>query len=534
MSGLIIDNFAGGGGASTGIEQALGRPVDYAINHDAEALAMHAANHPETVHLQEDVFKVSPRKLCAGRPVGLAWFSPDCRHFSKAKGGKPVSKKIRGLAWVAVRWAKEARPDVIVLENVEEFVTWGPLIETEEPTLGPFPTYAEWLRVRGFDHKKRGRKNRPPRGRERYLAERDAHNAERREQRRMVPDPARRGETFRRFVGNLRGLGYAVEWRELVAADYGAPTTRKRFFLIARCDGKPIVWPEPTHARNPGSGDLFDAGRQRWRSAAECIDWSLPCPSIFGRRRPLAENTLRRIAAGLRRFVIEAKRPFVVPTDWGSVAPVLTECANASSPRAWSAQEPLRTACAQVKGGHFALVSAFLAKHYGDNGQRPGSGLDEPTGAVTAVDHHSLVAATLVTTGYSEREGQAPRALDPRMPLGTAVGTGKHALASAFLVKYYGNERDGCDLRDPMDTITSRDRLGLVTIQGTDYRIVDIGLRMLTPRELARAMGFPESYVLTGTKTSQVARIGNSVCPPLAAAIVRANCPELRRAEVAA
>lgn len=438
---LIVDNFAGGGGASCGIELALGRHVDIAINHDPEAVAMHTLNHPQTEHHCESVWDIDPLAVTQGRPVGLAWFSPDCKHFSKAKGGKPRDKRIRGLAWVAVRWAALVRPRVIILENVEEFQTWGPLLADGTPC------------------------------------------------------PARRGDTFRAFVRQLNDQGYAVEWRELRACDYGAPTTRKRLFLIARCDGRPIVWPAPTHGA-PGSTGVKSRALKPWRTAAECIDWAIPTPSIFERDRPLAEATMRRIARGVQRYVIEAKRPFVVETPAGKVAPVMTEIANASSPRCMPAGEPMRTICAETKGGHFALVTAFLAKHFGGNYTGPGAPLTEPMHTVTTQDHHALVCA--------------------------------------FLTKYYGNDRDGVDVRGPLHTIPSVDRFGLVTVEQQQYRIADIGMRMLEPRELYRAQGFPESYqiapVINGKplpKRAQVRMCGNSVSPPLAAALARANVPEL-------
>lgn len=531
MRELLVDNFAGGGGASLGIEMATGRAVDIAINHNAEAIAMHAANHPHTVHLQEDVWKVDPVQACAGRPVGLAWFSPDCTHFSKAKGGKPRSKKIRGLAWVVIRWAKSVKPRIICLENVEEFKTWGPLSD--------------------------GR-----------------------------PCPRRKGQTFTRWVNRLRRLGYKVEWRELVAADYGAPTTRKRLFLIARCDGQPIVWPEPTHAKDPGA-QLHTMHLAKWRSAAECIDFSLPCPSIFERKKPLATATEKRIAQGIRRFVLESAQPFLVeyhsakrpgddrvrslgeplPTQtvenrFAVAAPMVVGIDNQSSGEAavWSGEEPARTITAEnrfavaapvlvqtgygeregqapraldlgkplgtaVASGKHALAAAFLAKHYGGV---VGQEVERPLGTVTAVDHHSLVA-THLTKFYGQGNGAPVEA-----PMPTVMGQHNHlGEVRAFLTKYYGTG-GGQDCGEPMATVTSKDRMGLVMVQGEAWQIVDIGLRMLQPRELARAQGFPDSYVLTGSKTSQVARIGNSVCPPLAAAIVRANYRERMAAEVAA
>lgn len=438
---LIVDNFAGGGGVSCGIELALGRHVDIAINHDPEAVAMHTLNHPQTEHHCESVWDIDPLAVTQGRPVGLAWFSPDCKHFSKAKGGKPRDKRIRGLAWVAVRWAALVRPRVIILENVQEFQTWGPLLADGTPC------------------------------------------------------PARRGDTFRAFVHQLQEQGYAVEWRELRACDYGAPTTRKRLFLIARCDGKPIVWPAQTHGA-PGSTGVKSRALKPWRTAAECIDWAIPTPSIFERDRPLAEATMRRIARGVQRYVIEAKRPFVVETPAGKVAPVMTEIANASSPRCMPAGEPMRTICAETKGGHFALVTAFLAKHFGGNYTGPGAPLTEPMHTVTTQDHHALVYA--------------------------------------FLTKYYGEGGQDQHISDPLHTIPTVDRFGLVTVEQQQYRIADIGMRMLEPRELYRAQGFPESYqiapVINGKplpKRAQVRMCGNSVSPPLAAALARANVPEL-------
>lgn len=436
MRELIVDNFAGGGGASTGIEIAVGRPIDFAINHDPEAISMHRANHPQTQHLITSVHNVNPTRLAAGRPVGLGWFSPDCTFHSKARGGKPfrdrdVARRRRGLAGIIPRWAATAAaPRVICLENVEEFSDWGPLL----------------------------------------------------------PDgkicPRRRGQLFRKWHRQLENLGYRIDMRELRACDYGAPTTRKRLFIVMRRDGGEIVFPEASH----GPWD----GADPYRTAAECIDWSVPCPSIFTRDRPLAEATMKRIARGMMRYVINARDPFTVPQG----APFITEHANASNQRNMPAGEPLRTICANVKGGHFALVTAFLAKHYGGNYDGPGSRLSDPMGTITTVDHHALV--------------------------------------QAFLVKFYGNEKDGCDLNSPMHTITTKDRFGLVMVQGEPHRIVDIGMRMLTPRELYRAQGFPDGYVIERgvdengqpielTKTAQVRMCGNSVSPKAAEALVRAN-----------
>lgn len=452
---LVVDNFAGGGGASTGIERAIGRPVDIAINHDPEAVAMHQANHPQTLHLCESVWDVNPCEVCAGRPVGLAWFSPDCKHFSKAKGGKPVEKKIRGLAWVAVRWAATVQPRVICLENVEEFITWGPLTQDGRPC------------------------------------------------------PRNRGREFRAFVNALHRLGYAVEWRELRACDYGAPTSRKRLFLVARRDGQPIVWPEPTHG----------PGRKPYRTAAECIDWSIPCPSIFERERPLADATLRRVAAGIQRYVIDAAEPFIVR---------LGHTGHGDAGKVRSVREPLSTVTSKAE--HLLVAPTLVQTGYGErDGQAPRvPGLDKPLGTIVAGGaKHALVAAFLAKH-YGGVVGQ-----DLRRPIGTVTATDHHSLVAAFLIKFYGcgGQWAACD--EPMHTLPTRDRMGLVTVAGEQYRIVDIGLRMLQPRELARAQGFGEDYLLEAPhlgrplpKHAQVRMIGNSVCPPLAEALVRANYTE--------
>jgi len=453
---ITVDLFAGGGGASTGIEQALGRPVDVAINHDPQAVSLHEANHPQTHHFVSDVFEVDPAAVTGGRPVGLLWASPDCKHFSKAKGGKPVSKKIRSLAWVVVKWARLVHPRVICLENVEEFQTWGPLAADGRPC------------------------------------------------------PARRGITFRRWVRQLELEGYAVQWRELRACDYGAPTTRRRLFLVARRDGRPIVWPAPTHG----------PGRRPYRTAAECIDWSIPCPSIFERPRPLAEATLRRVAEGIRRFVIEAADPFIVPLRGTS----------SSHKSAHSIHYPLST----ITGGgtHHALVAPTLVQMgYGEReGQAPRvPGLHKPLGTVVAGGGKFALVAAFLAKHYTGVVGS-----DLRAPIGTITATDHHSLVQAFLVKFYGQggQWAGCD--EPMHTIPTRDRMGLVTVAGERYRIADIGLRMLQPRELYRAQGFPEAYVIDRgadgrhlPKDAQVRMCGNSVSPPVAGALVRANVAEL-------
>ena len=395
---LVVDNFAGGGGASTGIRNALGRDVDIAINHDASAIAMHRVNHPTAKHYQEDVWDVDPIEACNGRPVGIAWFSPDCKHFSKAKGGQPVDKKIRGLAWVAVKWAKLVHPRIIILENVEEFQTWGPVI--------------------------------------------DGH-----------PDPAKRGQTFKRFVSVLKEFGYQVEWKELRACDFGAPTVRKRFFLIARCDGKPIVWPAPTHG-DPKSEEVKNGTLKPWIAAKDIIDWPIPCPSVYAKKeeimrdlhiktvRPLGEKTMRNILQGVEKF---GEDPFLI--------------------------------------------------QYHDSPQFRGQSV--------------------------------------HTPLRTVDSSNRYGVCRAFLIKYYGTMQS-VSVSEPMPTQTAKDRFGLVMFNGDTYTIRDIGLRMLTPRELFNAQGFPNNYVIdvdadgrTISRKDQVARCGNAVCPPMAEALVKANAPEM-------
>lgn len=460
---LVVDLFAGGGGASTGIEQAIGRPVDIAVNHDREAISLHTANHPQTRHFCSDVFEVNPLVVTEGQPVGLLWASPDCKHFSKAKGGKPVSKKIRSLAWVVVKWAKLAKPRVICLENVEEFQTWGPLGKDQRPC------------------------------------------------------PQRKGQTFQRWVAQLRNLGYKVEWKELRACDFGAPTIRKRLFLVARRDGLPIIWPTPTHAK-----PKVPAGMKPWRTAADCIDWSIPTPSIFERSKPLADATCRRIAKGIMRYVVEAEQPFIVPGVAGTLIQTGYGERPGQAPRVPGLDKPLGTV---VAGQKHAVVQAFLAKHYTGV---VGTELDHPTGTVTTVDHHSIVTSHMVKL----RGQNVGAATDEPVHTISAQGT-HHGEVRAFLVKYYGSDKDGQELPDPLHTIPTRDRFGLVMVKGEPYAIVDIGLRMLTPRELYRAQGFPDGYRIdTGaagepiTKTAQVRMCGNSVCPPLARALVDANFSE--------
>jgi len=502
---LVVDSFAGGGGASTGIEEGLGRPVDVAINHDPIAIAVHRANHPETRHYCQDIYEVSPREAAAGRRVGLAWFSPDCTTHSRAKGDTPLDNKKRGLAWVVVNWAREVRPRVIVVENVQEIQKWGPL---------------------GDD----GR-----------------------------PIKALEGTTFREWLAALTGLGYEVEVRPLVAADYGAPTIRKRLFVIARCDGRVPVFPEPTHGAGRPSG---------WRSAAEVIDWGEPCPSIFERRKPLAEATLRRIAAGIRKYVVEDPDPFVIPlTHQGDL-------------RTNSVREPLRTVTAAHRGelamvapyvvrhGHYShesgagirpgcgagtfrgqrlsmplgtvcctndkhLVAPIIQKGFGGpNGhQTPGSHVARPLSTVTGRDHHGLASVFLTHFWGTSRSGSSVGSPMPTVTAGGGRGGGHAAEVRAFLIKYYRDGGQHQDVREPLHTVTTRARfgLGMVTVGGEDYQIVDIGMRMLKPTELFAAQGFPDWYEheeVEGrrlTKTEQISLCGNAVPPPFSRALAEAN-----------
>lgn len=540
---LIVDNFAGGGGASTGIELATGYSVDIAINHDPEAIRIHKTNHPNTIHYCEDVWQVDPVKACKGHPVALAWFSPDCKHFSKAKGGKPKDKNIRGLAWVACRWAGLVRPRVIMLENVEEFKTWGPLNRGHHPI------------------------------------------------------KSKQGKTFERFVQQLTDLGYEVDFLELVAADYGAPTMRKRFFMIARCDGKPIIWPEPTHA--PADSEEVKKGLLKpYVGAYTQIDFSRPCPSIFdtseeikkkyGIRavRPLAQKTMDRIARGLKKFVLENPEPFIIqcnhggerrPNDirepmptitgkhgYGIVEPYMVQIGQTgfTKDRSKDIREPLttivsknehclisptliqyhsETAQGEVRGqgiddplmtvdgsNRYGLVTSFLHKYYDGGYAGAGESLENPLPTVTAIDHNSVCAATLIQMN-NHCDG---RNIAEPIPTITA-GDGHFGEVRAFLIKYYG-DATGQDIEKPLDTVTTKDRFGLVTIEGVDYRIVDIGLRMLEPKELYGCQGFPDDYIIdhdyTGKKyprSEQVRRCGNAVCPPIPAALVKANLPEL-------
>ena len=468
---------------------------------------MHKMNHPSTKHYCENVWDVDPVKVCEGHPVALAWFSPDCKHFSKAKGGKPKDKNIRGLAWVACRWAGLVKPRVIMLENVEEFKTWGPL----------------------------NRSHRPIR--------------------------KKQGSTYSKFINQLHDLGYEVRTRELVAADYGAPTMRKRFFLIARCDGKPVIWPEPTHAP-AGSEEVAEGKRKPYVGAYTQIDFSLPCPSIFDTaeeikekygiraQRPLAEKTMKRIARGIRKFVLENPEPFIIQYDhagdrkpqdirnsmptitgkqgYGIAAPVLIQYHSETAPsevRGQGIENPIMT----VDGSNrYGLVLSFLHKYFAGGYSGSGESLEKPLPTVTCWDHNSIVTANLIQMN-NHCDGK-----DIRQPIPTiTAGDGHFGEVRAFLVKYYG-QGTGQAVTEPLDTIPTHDRFGLVTIQGVDYQIIDIGLRMLEPRELYGCQGFPDDYIIdrdytgkTYPRSEQVRRCGNAVCPPIPAALVRSNLPEL-------
>ena len=577
---IIVDSFAGGGGASTGIELALGRIVNAAINHDPAAIRMHEANHPYTEHYQASVWDVDPETVCRGRPVALAWFSPDCKHFSKAKGAALVDRKIRGLAWIALRWAAKVRPRVIILENVEEFQTWGPV-----------------------------RKGKPVK----KLA----------------------GTTFQKFVGQLRALGYTVEWRELVAADYGAPTTRRRLVLIARCDGRAIVWPERTHAPRD-SAEVRSGKLLPWRSAAEIIDWSLPCPSIFSTKdeiherygisavRPLADNTMRRIIRGVDKFTIKSGAPFIVDCNHsggghvtdsqepcktitakhtgGICRPILAPLTmtNTSNSVGAPVSAPMNTVRTGGGGGQMLVTTSLMCIGQTGGGNRIRS-LHEPAPTTVSKQEACLVASSLIQ--YHTEKTESARAAGLDKPICTVDAANRYGLTCANLVEYYGGGRP-LDVQSPLHTVTShereavvaahvvkykRDEVGtrpseplptqtaggvfgcckavlckigtserlhywpqirdllnrycgyalgtddllLLSIGGVLYYIADIGLRMLSPRELYNAMGFPPDYIIDHDadgkpypKTQQVARCGNAVCPPMAAAVVAANLPE--------
>jgi len=569
---IVVDSFAGGGGTSTGMMLGLNRHVDIAINHDPPAIDMHKLNHPETTHYCESVWDVCPEEACKGRPVGLFFCSPDCKHFSRAKGGKPVDRNIRGLAWIAIKWAALVPVRILMLENVEEFTTWGPLDESQRPCKNrkgeTFDAFTKALST--------GLETSHPAWKEIYQA--------------LFKNNFNLEQKLKIFKAIKNGLGYKVEWDLLRACDYGAPTIRKRLFLVARNDGERIIWPKKTHG--------IGRGQKPFRTAADIIDWSVPAKSIFDRKKPLAENTLKRIAKGLEKFVFNSDSPFIVPAE--NVAPFITEHANASSQRNMPIDEPVRTICAQVKGGHFALVTPVIDRQFGNS---ECNSVEQPLGAITAGGggKSALIAPTLIQTGYGERKGQTPRALNLHKPLGTVVAGGcKHGLVTTYIAKHYTGV-DGSDIQDPLHTITSKDHnalvtshmvkfrgtnighptdepihtisaggnhigevraflvkyfesksqafngdlltgiasndsLGLINIKGEVYQIVDIGMRMLEPHELFAAQGFPENYIISHnskgeklSKASQVARCGNAVCPPVAQALVEANLPQKQK-----
>ena len=543
--GKIVDNFAGGGGASTGIEFATGRIVDIAINHDAAAILMHETNHPHTKHLQASVWDVDPMEVCSGEHVSLAWFSPDCKHFSKASGTAPRDRKIRGLAWIELRWAATVRPDLMITENVEEFLTWGPL------------------------------------------------------NRRHHPIKSKKGQTFQRWRSQLIALGYAMEWRILNAADYGAPTSRKRLVIIARCDGEPIVWPERTHAPR-GSEDVRSGKCKPWRSAAEVIDWSRPCPSIFSSKdeimdryglkaqRPLRPNTLRRVIRGVDKYTIRSGAPFLV------------DCNHSGSGHISDVRDPVGTVTRKYSTG--VCDPLFAPITFSNTNGSVGSPADWPVHTITSDGKQVLTSVQLIQ--YHMEQSEYVRASALTEPLGVVDASNRYGLAAANLVEYYGNGRP-LDVEEPMRTATSHDREALtlahickfkgkslgqnpniplqtITARANSYAVVrtvaakyepnvnlshwpeirellnkycgyeiaddevlllhvgdawyfiaDIGLRMLTPRELFDAMGFPPDYMIecdwlgnVYPKNEQVARCGNAVAPPMAAAVVRANWRE--------
>lgn len=672
---LIVDLFAGGGGMSVAFERAFGRSPDIAINHNDDALSMHRMNHPQTRHFIADVYEVCPRGATQGRPVGWLHLSPDCTHHSQASGGQPRSKKIRGLAWVGYRWAGQVLPDVISLENVKQILKWGPLIAKRDKATGRIVT----LDV--VECPKTGSKvNRVADPGERVPVHLQY----------LVPDPKREGKTWHRFVAALEGLGYVVEWRTLVAADLGGHTTRERLFMIARRDGRPIAWPEKTHHKKPAKGE------KKWRPAADCIDFSDLGKSIFERPKPLAPATMRRIAKGIQRYVLDSAKPFIVPIahyngtdtahsidepmrtitaatkggEFSLVAPALVPVTHQGHDRVHPVSEPMRTITAAHRGETMLASPVLIQAAHGEGqpgrAQRWGSGsrdVQEPIGAITASGGHAIAAATLVQTGYGEREGQSPRALDIEAPMGTIVsqnckqafvsailagvggragqsepkpanepmntvtakadtamvtaymmqandgfnttvgrelaepmttitnsgsqqqlvtahlatlrnnctgvpaddpvptisaGGEHHGLVTcqlspadeagalrvaAFLMEYYSEGGQWSQLDKPLNTITTRDRLALVTVfvQGTPYVIVDIRLRMLNPRELFNGQDFPADYIIDrghdGRKFSisaQVRMCGNSVDPVMAEGFLKANAPELAVRRIAA
>ncbi|WP_283673075.1 DNA cytosine methyltransferase [Butyricicoccus sp. Marseille-Q5471] len=564
---IIVDGFCGGGGMSTGIEIATGTPVDIGINHDAAAIAQHRANHPRTEHYNESIFDVDPKKTVRGRSVGWAHFSPDCTHFSVAKGGTPVKKSIRGLAWVVARWAGTVKARIISMENVPEFMTWGPLVAKRDKATG---------RVLKLDGTLAAPGERVPV-----------------QEQQLVPDKKRSGKTFRQFISAMRGMGYEAEWNVLTACDYGAPTTRRRLFILFRRDGKRIVWPEATHG-DPKSEAVQEGRLLPWRTAAECIEWDRPCQSIFERKKPLAENTMRRIARGIQKFIVDNPEPFIVSIGQTSaqdrsrgiseplrtvvsknesclVTPLVVQVNHTGEQfRGQTVEEPLPTLTA--KNG-FGVVAPCLIQYHSETGNADvrGQECDAPIMTIDTSPRYGLAAASMIEVGYGERTGQLPRVCDLEKPLGTVVSTQKHAVVSAFiskykgcdigqpadaplqtitaggrhfaevrafLIKYYG-QGVGQSANVPLDTITTKDRFGVIEVLGSKYQIVDIGMRMLEPRELYNAQGFPPDYIIDRDdmgkpypKYEQVRKVGNSVPPPFGTALVRANWPERCIAEI--
>ena len=588
---MLVDNFAGGGGASTGIELATGRIVDIAINHNRAAIQMHEKNHPYTKHFCEDVWQINPLKVTKGRPVAVVWGSPDCTHFSKAKGGTPVEKKIRGLAWVLCKWAGTVKPRVIIMENVEEFMTWGPVVP---------------MRYKGRCVKKIIKEN----GKTKYITAEKGEVLSEKEQI-FLPDKKRSGQTFNRFVEQLKALGYDVDWKAMTACDYGAPTKRKRFFLIARRDGKPIVFPKPTH----GVGK----GLKPYRTAAECIDWSIQGKSIFGRKHPLKANTMKRIARGLDKFVIKSPNPFIMQVRFDNTAQDITKPLStittvnkhylvqpAISPYVMSNNtgnipHGVNEPCPTITTGVRNYVCVPYLSQYFSGEKQSGSDIQKPMPTVTSIDHNALVAVSL-SSRYGDGADGRGQPLDK--PLNTVTGTNHSQLIGAHLIKYYSGEEQAQSVKAPLHTITTEPRFYLATshictlrnnmdgqpvteplttitshashhaeiktyltkltgneenlgcwdevrkmlneyagydikdneilimeIDKIQYFISDIAMRMLEPKELARAQGFPPDYVLqvdeSYSKSDQIARIGNSVCPVMAEVLVRANLPEL-------
>lgn len=420
---IVVDFFCGGGGAGTGLEMGLGRAVNVAKNHSPAAISMHTVNHPGAVHYTTDVFDGDPDAECGGKAVGWFHMSPDCTHHSQAAGGQPRKREIRNLSWIGLKWAGKKKPRVISLENVKQILQWGPLVAKRDKATGRVVKLGGSVAAPGEVV--------------------PVH------QQFLVPDPARRGRTWAVFIAELQRLGYAVEWRVIKACDFGAPTSRERLFMIARCDGQPIVWPEPTHAKNPAKG------QKKWRTAAECIDWTIPSKSIFDRPKPLAPATLRRIAKGMKKFVIDAADPFIVPI------------ANWSGDSVQSAHEPLRTVTSWPRGGSFAMASPIIAPatHQGsDRINDPAAPL--PTITCANRGELTLISPTLIQTGYGERAGQEPRVPGLGQPLGTVVAGGvKHAIAGAVLVGTGGPEYSGkpAPIDQPAGTLMTQNHRSVVT-----------------------------------------------------------------------